>query len=293
MSMLTATKPGMKQRFGRLLPARLQRLRTELDESMALRRIPKQSCDAGVLADGAGIMLNEIFRSPHYEKAWLAVESKLASLAITDSANGVNPGDRRALYYLVQHLKPRAVLEVGTHIGASTVHLASSLKTLAQDGNERVRLVSVDIRNMNDGLARPWLSCGAAHSPREMVRRTGCDDFVEFIAESSLQYLSRCREQFDLIFLDGDHTAATVYREIPAALKVLRTGGCLVLHDYFPKLKPLWRDEVVICGPYLAAARLTNEGTRFTVLPLGAIPWATKLGSRNTSLALVVANESA
>ena len=65
---------------------------------------------------------------------------------------GVNPGDRRALYYLVRGLGLKQVLEIGTF----------------------------------------------------------------------LTYLDECDESFDLIFLDGDHTAAMVYQEVPRALRRLR-----------------------------------------------------------------------
>jgi hypothetical protein len=78
-----------------------------------------------------------------------------------------------------------------------------------------------------------------------------------------------------------------VYREIPAALELLRPNGLILLHDYFPALRPLWSDRVVIPGPYLATARLMREGAKFRVLPLKALPWPTKFGSNVTSLALL------
>lgn len=58
------------------------------------------------------------------------------------------------MYYLIRKFKPLSVLEVGTHIGASTIH-------------------------------------------------------------------RKCEQTFGLIFLDGDHTAKTVYQEILAALRLL------------------------------------------------------------------------
>jgi hypothetical protein len=63
----------------------------------------------------------------------------------------------------------------------------------------------------------------------------------------------------------------------------------ILLHDYFPGLQPLWVDRNVIRGPWLAVERLRSEGARLKAIPLGRLPWDTKLGSQTTSLALLVA----
>jgi predicted O-methyltransferase YrrM len=39
----------------------------------------------------------------------------------------------------------------------------------------------------------------------------GMAEHVTFVTNSSLTYLDECDESFDLIFLDGDHSAAMVY----------------------------------------------------------------------------------
>ena len=72
------------------------------------------------------------------------------------------------------------------------------------------------------------------------------------------------------------------------ALKMLNPNGVILLHDYFPGMKPLWSDGTVIPGPYLATERFVKEGINLTVLPLGELPWPTKLGSNVTSLALLL-----
>ena len=124
-----------------------------------------------------------------------------------------------------------------------------------------------------------------------MLDRLGLGGLVTFVAGDSLDYMASCdggKDGFDIVFLDGDHSAAAVYREIPAALRILRPGGVIVLHDYFPELKPLWSNGFVLEGPYLATERLRREGAGLVALPLGALPWPTKLGSCVTSLALLL-----
>jgi hypothetical protein len=124
-----------------------------------------------------------------------------------------------------------------------------------------------------------------------MITELGYGGFVDFVTNDSLSYLAGCRSRFDLIFLDGDHSARTVYQEIPASLKLLNRDGVIFLHDYFPDLKPLWSDVAVIPGPFLATDRLRKEGAKLDILPLRRLPWPTKVQSHATSLAVVLRGE--
>lgn len=252
-------------------------------------RVPLPEADA--LARPTPEALAQLFaHSPALETEWHEVAAELAALGITERAGGVNPGDRRALYYLFRHWQPADVLEVGTHIGASTVHIAAALRRNAAAGGRGGRVTSVDVVDVNDSATRPWLRHGATRSPRELQERIGMADAVTFVARRSIDYLRETRQRFDVVFLDGDHSAPTVYHEVPAALAVLQPGGAILLHDYFPALRPLWPDGRVIPGPWLAVERLRAEGLPISVLPLGELPWPTKQGIRRTSLALLRAS---
>ena len=79
-----------------------------------------------------------------------------------------------------------------------------------------------------------------------------------------------------------------MYQELPTALRLLRPGGVILLHDYFPGAAPLWPDGVVIPGSWLAVQRLRDEGAKLQVIPLGDLPWPTKQGTNRTILAVVV-----
>jgi predicted O-methyltransferase YrrM len=180
------------------------------------------------------------------------------------------------------------VLEIGTHIWASTVHIAAALRVSAATGGPAPHLTTVDILDVNDDATRPWLHYGSRHSPAEMIERMGMSGKVRFVARPSLDFLADAGPSFDFIFLDGDHSAATVYRELPAALRRLASGGLVLLHDYFPGCRPLWPGDAVIPGPWLGVERLRREGAGLTVVPLGDLGWPTKLGLNVTSLAAVV-----
>lgn len=257
-------------------------------ETSELKRVPNLGCQAGSLRAGEDVDLDEIFSSRDIEAAWNAIAPELEAFDIPDGTGGVNPGDRRAIFYLVLYFQSHRVLEVGTHIGASAVHIAAALNSRKRIAEGGASLISVDAVAVNDPISKPWIRHGTRLSAADMIRRMGCDPFTEFATMRSLDYMGQCESGFDFIFLDGDHAAQTVYREIPAALELLNTDGVVLLHDYFAGAKPLWPDGAVVPGPFLATERLRAEGARFQVLPLGRLPWPTKQRSNVTSLALLV-----
>jgi predicted O-methyltransferase YrrM len=276
----------VRKRLKKLIPRSFLTLRSKIE----LYRIDRVTCDSDRLATVRQINLDAVLNSDVYHQEFEVIEKDIALLSIPDDAGGVNPGDQRAIYSLVRHLQPRSVLEVGTHIGASAICIASALRTLQSmdaETESRCRLVTVDNRDVNDPISKPWRKFGAQYAPIEMLKRMGCDDFVRFVCSDSLDFFSKDQQKFDLIFLDGSHASSIVYQEIPAAVRLLQPDGYILLHDYFPDLRPLWSNSAVVPGPYLATRRLEEEGADIKILPIGELPWRTKLGSHVTSLALL------
>jgi len=253
-------------------------------EKFELGRVKKLDCDLSSLKNTKQKELDDIFLSPSIEKEWNEESQHAEVPKITDRAHGVNYGDRRALYYLIKHFHPSSVLEVGTHIGASTVYIAMALK---KNASQRTKLISLDIYDVNALNTKIFAGLGVTQSPREMMKKISCDGFVEFVTCPSLEYMKTADLKFDFIFLDGDHSAKTVYREIVQASRLLNAEGTILLHDYFPNRKPLWSDGKVLFGPDMAVSRLIREGVPIEALPLGLLPWPTKMNSNRTSLALL------
>lgn len=259
-------------------------------ERRALDQIKPAKADASRLRRIGPADLQAIFQPPESASEWAEVSAELERIVHLEDmkTDGVNPGDRRALYHLVRALKPKRILEIGTNVGASTLNIAAAVKrTMTTDATGTHKLVTVDIRDVNDAPNAYWKLCNLPRPPRDNIAALGMAPCVTFVTTASLAYLDACSEQFDLIFLDGDHGASTVYQEIPKALRVLSQGGTILLHDFFPQNRPLWSNNAVIVGPQLGCERLQREGANFKVLPLGALPWPTKLGSNVTSLALI------
>lgn len=122
---------------------------------------------------------------------------------------------------LVEELRPRAILEIGTGLGGTTVLLT---RAAADDAV----IVSVDLPI---GPTRGPLIAAAArekqrlHSIRADSQDTGTRDLV--------RALLRGRE-VDILFIDGDHTSTGVRRDLELYAPLVRTGGWIALHDIVP-----------------------------------------------------------
>ena len=96
--------------------------------------------------------LEAMWSDPGTQARWSEDERLIATvLPAAQTPAGVNPGDRRALYHMVRALAPETVLEVGTNVGASTLHIAVALRSL---GGRR-RMTTIDILDVNDGGPTP------------------------------------------------------------------------------------------------------------------------------------------
>jgi predicted O-methyltransferase YrrM len=258
-------------------------------ESVRLRQVPAIQADVSALGQTDEHTLAAMFARAQDDPEWEIVARRVTDLGLTDHVGAVNPGDRRAIFALARWLRITSALEIGTHLGASTVHIAAALHatSVALGGKGEFDFTTVDIIDVNDERKRRWARFGSAYSPAEMIRRLGYEASVQFVARRSLDYMAACDKRYGLVFLDGDHSAHAVYQEIPAALRLLEESGHILLHDYFPNLRPLWAGSAPARGPWLAAERLRREGVPIRVIPLGTLPWPTKRNSTVTSLALV------
>jgi len=248
----------------------------------ATRREAFDPTHLGSVDDAA---LASFFQDAAVSGEWDAEQRGIVEwLPAREILGGLNPGERRALYYFVRALRPQAVLEIGTHIGASTIHIA---RALAANGGGAC-LTTVDVADVNDGHDAPWREAGMVKSPRDVMGELGCASNVRFVVGSALAFMRHAADRYDLVFLDGDHRPHAVYQEIAAALRVLAPDGLVLLHDYYPGRAALYPDGRVIDGPVRAVERIMREEHRIEGRPLRSLPWPTKQGVNATSLALLM-----
>ena len=102
----------------------------------------------------------------------------------------------------------KTVLELGTACGRSTVCLAQSACSV----------ISIDVQEQTE--AAEWL------------RRYGLSERVQFCRGDASEQCRGLDQRFDLVFVDTDHDAASIERDIEASLRLLEPGGLIAFHDY-------------------------------------------------------------
>lgn len=198
---------------------------------------------------------------------------------------GVNIGDMRALYSISRGLEPLRVLEVGTHLGFSTSVIAAALQAA---GAHKSIITTVDISDVNCSQAQHWLKSGSGISPTDLCNNLAPNIQIDFEIATSVDFIANSEAEFDFVFLDGSHDADVVFKELSLLGPILSDNSFILLHDYFPNGKPLWSNNHVIYGPYLASEKfLKAQDAHLQMSSLSPLPWETKLGSCNTSLACI------
>ena len=274
----------MKKLIAFFLPEIIKSYIRIIKNKINLSKCSKNICNTEKLREVDNNFCEEIFNSSEINNDWEnKMKNNLSFLNLPDDNHGINKGDQKAIYYLIKGLKINSVLEIGTHIGVSTYYFANALKDVDNDYN----IVTVDIIDVNDINIKHWKNFGATNSPLSLMEIGGLSDNVEFIKSNSVDYMKSCTQNFDLIFLDGSHEAEVVYNEIPLALSLLNPNGIILLHDYYPNNKPIWNNNVILPGPYLAINRYNNEAVDFKASPFGDLPWQTKNNSNSSSLAII------
>ena len=186
---------------------------------------------------------------------------------------GIDPEpDCRALFHIVAARRPAAVLEIGTHVGASTLHIAAAL-----DHAGGGVLTTVDIADVNDADG-PWSTIGTPAAPGTLLERLGLADRVRFRHCPSSRYFAAQEERFDLVWVDGSHSEGPAFFDIRHALGALRPAGLVALHD-------VYADGAGNPGVRRATERLARAAPWLRVQRLDRLPFAPDFP---TSMALCV-----
>lgn len=254
--------------------------------AIRLSHVPRREISFNSLVRLDGLDPRRILDPLPFEKEWKTVERDVQVL-IQESGSlhhSSNPGDKRALYQFVRHLRPGNVLEIGTAYAISALYIGLAMRRNAlEGGGEAGRLTTVDIVDINS----PVRSLAPNRSPRAMINNAGISDLIEFVTSDAPTFLEKTDRRFDFIYIDGSTAAAGVYRSLQALPRVLGNEAVILMHTYYPNGQPLWPGEPAITGPWRALRRLESEATGISVQHLGALPWPTKRGTSITSLALI------
>lgn len=119
------------------------------------------------------------------------------------------------------------ILEIGSAYGYSTCALALVANSV----------VAVD----------PHLTHGSEGELYANLMAYGVRYKVDIRVGYSQEVLPQLEDRYDLVWIDGDHSAETVEHDVTWALKLLKPGGHLACHDY---------DEVTCPGVRMALDKL-------------------------------------
>ena len=124
----------------------------------------------------------------------------------------------RLLKMLVQMVRPKRILEVGTFSGYSAICMAEGLE---EDG----KVYTFEINDEQEDFTRPWIEGSpVAHK-------------IEFIIGDAITEAPKLGIEFDMAFIDGDkRTYVETYEMV---LKLLKSGGFILADN------TLWDGHVV------------------------------------------------
>ncbi|MFS8020774.1 putative S-adenosyl-L-methionine-dependent methyltransferase [Helianthus anomalus] len=140
---------------------------------------------------------------------------------------------------LIQKVKPKTIIEVGTFLGASAIHMA---ELTSQLGLQTQILCLDDFRGW-PGLPGQFRDIKMINGDTMLlyqfmqnvvhVNATENIIFLPFSTGSTLERLCEWGVLADLIEVDAGHDFHSAWSDINRAYKLLRPGGVIFGHDYF------------------------------------------------------------
>jgi predicted O-methyltransferase YrrM len=184
-----------------------------------------------------------------------AVMAEMEALAEREHVPIVAWETGRFLAALVRATDPALVLEVGTAIGYSTLHMAEALG--------RGRIVTIERESERVAQARDFLERG------------GVADRVELVEADALEVVSELDGPFDFIFLDATKTEYPDYLKLaePKATEraVLVIDNMLMFGEVaLPEgVETFWSADKLATARAMSAELLRSEKWLGVVLPIG------------------------
>ena len=162
---------------------------------------------------------------PNYNwgSEWLSDRHRRIADAVWDIPGWLSEEDSQKLYELA-YFADGPILEIGTYCGRSTVIMATAIA----DRGARGYLVSLDIDGQMLALAQRF------------IRKHGVQEHVLLVSDSIDKFL-RSSPKFrpNLVFIDGDHSAADVEADLEWLAHGVNSGTVMIFHDYVPSSLPV------------------------------------------------------
>lgn len=129
--------------------------------------------------------------------------------------NSISPQEGALLFRMVQHFKPRHLLELGTSLGISTLYLKL--------GSLQTPLITVEGSPRTAAIARKNLD----------LLKAGNIELWENSFSGALDKLQAIAYPVDFVYLDGDHRKEPTLYYIRQCMKLLSPKSVVVLADIY------------------------------------------------------------
>ena len=123
---------------------------------------------------------------------------------------------------LIDHHGYKSFLEIGIHVGNTWKRIKCDRKVGVDN----------DVLFMDEGILE--LTSDMYFKCLEYANKNGCSFIGSTVMDLPLVPFTVNPLTFDIVFIDGLHTAEQVHRDFTNAVKVLNPGGCIVFHDCNP-----------------------------------------------------------
>lgn len=126
--------------------------------------------------------------------------------------DSASEGEKMLLYWLIRELKPKVVIETGTHKGLATLYMAHAL---VDNGQGHI----------------------TTYDPFEWNQLGNFAKFLElmpYITYKQLPGKDMTEQQIDFAFIDGFHGFKDVFDEIRVLMPRLAKNAIVIFHDCWP-----------------------------------------------------------
>ena len=157
----------------------------------------------------------------NFDKLKLLVEETLVIKPFPDRKGLFYSNHFDFLYLLTKKYKFDLMVELGTYIGFSALHM--------RKGNPEGKLYTIDI-NEKAG---------------EMIR---AEDNINLIIGDSVESASKVPDGIDLLFIDARHNDDSPMRELKTYLPKMKKGGLILMDDIYDHpdgIGKLWKELTV------------------------------------------------
>lgn len=137
--------------------------------------------------------------------------------------------------------------------------------------------VEIGVRGA-DTIRRVAPLCKEAHGVDPMVPPT--TEGFTYHQQTSDEFFAGWDGFADLVFIDGDHDAAQVCRDVQGAERVLSRDGLIVLHDTWPV--EFGNTSADVCGTAYTVAQNIEAQVLWNVVTVRAFPGLTLIQRPHT-----------